>query len=400
MNRFVFVTLLLGLSSGFLTGCWDRVELNDRAMVMAWGMDVVKNQGYTASAQIAVPSKLGISAQGGGGKGDGFLVVTATGKSVTDAAQNMQAKLSRQVLLSHRRVLVVGELLARQGLGPILDEYSRNPDVRLRTDMFVVKGEEAQNLLRQSYPLENLPALAALKTHQQVGGMGNAALLDFLMAANTRGRTPTLPAIAFNPETSTPAPESENGTKLGFEMVGTALFDHHLRLLGYLDMEDARNLQWVRGTLQKLTLTATIPGTGGKVSLDCTKLTSSIRPTMQGQNIRIDVTLRAWGIVRENSTRLDLSQTAILARIQRDLAQAAANNVSQTIHKVQSQYRCDAFGFGEAVHRAYPYRWKSLQSDWAQRFPDVRVRVRATVKVQRVGFTGRPLQFAEGESLS
>lgn len=105
-----------------------------------------------ASAQIVIPSKLGTSQQGGGdGKGQGYYVVTGKGENVTAAASNMQTKISRESFAGHRQVIVVGEQLAKQGLKPILDEYSRNPDVRLRTDIFVVKGGTAKELSATSY---------------------------------------------------------------------------------------------------------------------------------------------------------------------------------------------------------------------------------------------------------
>ncbi|GJM70963.1 hypothetical protein HMSSN036_31790 [Paenibacillus macerans] len=54
--------------------------------------------------------------------------------------QQMQTKLSRLVFRGHRRIIVIGEPLARKGLKDVLDTYTRDPNLKLRTDVFIVKG--------------------------------------------------------------------------------------------------------------------------------------------------------------------------------------------------------------------------------------------------------------------
>ena len=85
--------------------------------------------------------------------------------------------------------------MAKNGLASVLDAYSRDPDIRLRADAFVIKGHTAKEFLKASIPLESIPALGALKEHMQIEALGDMSLLHFLIASTSDGITPILPLL-------------------------------------------------------------------------------------------------------------------------------------------------------------------------------------------------------------
>ncbi|OFW78123.1 MAG: hypothetical protein A2201_05075 [Alicyclobacillus sp. RIFOXYA1_FULL_53_8] len=52
------VVLVLALSLVLTTGCWDRTELNELAIVLASGSDWSEDGQYELSDQIAIPAQL------------------------------------------------------------------------------------------------------------------------------------------------------------------------------------------------------------------------------------------------------------------------------------------------------------------------------------------------------
>lgn len=46
---------MICFSSLFLTSCWDRVELNERAIWVATGIDIADDNQIEISGQIVVP---------------------------------------------------------------------------------------------------------------------------------------------------------------------------------------------------------------------------------------------------------------------------------------------------------------------------------------------------------
>lgn len=64
------VLLLLGIcgTTPFLSGCWDRTEITDLAIVTAASIDKKDNNQIELSVQVFIPSSI---SSGGGGQGGG-----------------------------------------------------------------------------------------------------------------------------------------------------------------------------------------------------------------------------------------------------------------------------------------------------------------------------------------
>ncbi|MED3561038.1 Ger(x)C family spore germination protein [Bacillus xiapuensis] len=391
MSRYRALCMILVVSLFFLTGCWDRTELNDLGIELGWGLDKAKNNGIEISAQFIIPSKMGMGQSGRSQGGKTVFVESGTGKGTLEAVQNMQTKLSRGIFRGHRRVIVIGEPLARHGLASVLDTYSRDPEIRLRADALIVKGGTAKEFLETPYPLEDIPVRGALKEHNEIGGLGDQSLLHFLMAATSDGNTPVLPVIAITHNSK----EQDQTNARGFQMVGLGIFNQELKLIGFLNMQEDKMGLWIINRLTKQTLTANVPQGDGNASLFFTKLGSKIIPSIQGRTIKFDIVLSGEGIIRENNTNLDLTQPKNLTLLEHVLEKKAEKQALQTIQKVQKQYGTDIFGLGEAIHQKYPSKWKGLKGNWGSQFRRVQVSVHANLTIRRVGLTGPSLQLKQ-----
>ncbi|NRF93209.1 Ger(x)C family spore germination protein [Paenibacillus frigoriresistens] len=388
------ISLILFLCIFVTTGCSDRTELNDLAIVLGSGMDQNQDGVFVGSVQIAIPANLGRS-HGGGGKDKGYTLETATGKSILDALQNIQLKTSRKLFGSHRRVSFIGEHLARNGISKFLDEYSRNPDVRMRSDLFVVKGGTARNVLGIPYKPENIPALAALKIHQAAGGPATSSLTEFLIAASTEGSSPTLPVVEMVSSPSSKDNEGEENKT--FRFTGRAIFNNDLKIIGFLNTKEALHRLWILGKLKTYFFTEDVPEENGNISLYVITFKSKIQPLIQGNKIKFDVSLTAKGTIQENNTNLDLKQANNLEVVERVLNKNLQKQILQTVTKVQKQYGTDIFGFGEAVHQKYPYKWKVLKKNWSNKFSEADVSVKVNLIIKTVGSTGPSLHLKESE---
>ncbi|WP_054637410.1 hypothetical protein [Thalassobacillus sp. C254] len=116
MKQKSVMTFLLLLA--FLqTGCWDRLEVNDMALILATGINVVENGNVEVSAEISLPSPQGSTELMGGDQGGGIgtYIESATGETVADAVSKMQQKVSRELFWGQSDIIVIGEELAKQG---------------------------------------------------------------------------------------------------------------------------------------------------------------------------------------------------------------------------------------------------------------------------------------------
>jgi spore germination protein KC len=122
---FVFIYTSLFL----LTGCWDRVELNDVALIRGIGLDQKEDNRIEVTVEIAIP-QIQSGSEGGGGSGGGGQTLIRTGQGVTiaDALEQLTKRIPRKVFWGNSEVIVIGEKLAEEGIRDQIDFFIRHPE--------------------------------------------------------------------------------------------------------------------------------------------------------------------------------------------------------------------------------------------------------------------------------
>lgn len=256
--------------------------------------------------------------------------------------------------------------------------------IRLRTDLFVLKGGSVHDFLDLPYPLERLPANALVKMHEAAGFNPDLTLRNFLMAASGEEGCPFLPVIQ---KTNDSAEGGSDQAGSEMKLWGYAIFNKETRLVGYLPMKESLNQQWIAGQLKSNTFTVNIPGEMGNIAVEAYHLKRKIEISQHGKNAHIVVKLSGIGAIRENNTRLDLTESKNIAMVQKELNAQAQKYVENIIHNMQTQ-GTDIFGFGEAFHRQHPYVWKGIKKDWPERFAKAEVTPLLNLRIREEGLTG------------
>lgn len=371
-------------------GCWDRREINDIALVMASSIDLEKDGSYSGSVQIAVPARqIGNTQQ----KAKQFFVESGTGFNVQQLIQKEQPKLSREMFVSHRRVLFIGEKLARNGLKDILDHFSRNSTTRLRTFVLVVKGGEGKDALNTDYPLEFVPTEAVREMENLVGGTA-VTMRDLFIAASGGGIQPILGVIELTE--SSGEVKGKSGIRRTFNLSGTAVFKD-LKLTGFLDNHDTQYMLWVTGKLKKGMMTVQLPEQKKGVSVRLTEAKRTIDPSIEGGKVKFAIHLKGKGTLDENGTHLDFTNPKNLHLVEKELQKLLRKRVYETIVTVQKKYESDIFGFGELIHKKNKKEWRKIEKHWDKTFAEAQFIVDAEFVITRAGMSGPPLHLRERE---
>ncbi|WP_199614773.1 Ger(x)C family spore germination protein [Paenibacillus alkalitolerans] len=383
------IVILLLIISALCAGCWDRREINDIALLMASSLDVEKDGRFRGAVQIVIPARqIGNTAQ----EARPYFVESGTGLNVQQMVQEEQSKLSRRLFISHRRVLFIGEKLARRGLKDILDHWGRNPATRLRTFVVVVKGAEGEDAINTDYPLEFVPSEAVREMQILVGGTA-VTMRDLLNDASAEGVEPVMGAIEL---VSYSGAKGKGRIERTFKLSGTAIFKD-LKLRGYLNNRDSQYMLWVKGKLEQGTITAVLPEQKSRVSVDIDKAQRMIEPSVERGRVKIAIHLRGEGTVEENNSRLDFSIPENLRLAENALERTIREQTRKMIEDVQKKYEADIFGFGEELHKKDNKAWRRLKKDWDKKFAEARISVDADFALKRAGMSGPPLQLKERE---
>jgi len=397
-QRFVLVFILFCASS-ILAGCWNRRELNDIAIAVALGFDKSGDQ-YAVSAQIVNPGEVAAK-KGGGDKGAPVVTYTEKGDTVFEALRKILTQSPRKIYLSHVRIVVFGEELAKEGIGKTLDFLSR--DHEMRTDFFiaVAKGIPAEKTLRlYTIPQEIIPANKLFKSIEAASNawaVASKVTLDELIAdIVSEGKHPVLTGVGL----AGPKNNEETETKKNVERIkpisnlyirGMAVFKHD-KLVGWLNEDESKGYNYTQGNVKSTVVEVACPK-GGKLGVEVVRTKEKVKGKIgKYERPQIAIELRVEANVADVECDIDLSRNQSIYELEKRTEQEIKNVIEAAVQKAQEKYKVDIFGFGEVFYRSEPKAWKKMKKDWDEQFADLPVNVKVDVKIRRLGTITKSFQ--------
>ncbi|MFF2890091.1 Ger(x)C family spore germination protein [Paenibacillus sp. NPDC057967] len=377
--------LLTLLILSLQTGCWSRIELNDVAIVTASAIDLAQDGKYKLSVQILKMKMTKGMSEKGGSSENATLILSAKGDTIMDALNVIQKKIPRQLIFSHNRVIIVGEKLARAGIAPAIDFFSRHREARGNSYLLTTRGE-AIELLEAPANFEIFTA-EEMREEEKASMLDSASIRDFIYRLFEKGIEPTssqMQVVPLSDQSSKPTKEDEQG--LGLVGVGIYRKD---KLLGWMNRSEAECLLWLRNRMKNTVLTVAIPGkdkSTGRVSVQLISAKTKFKSNISGEKIQFDVAVKMTGELFENSTKLSMKEMNNLNLMQHALEKEIEDRVTLTVKKLQEQYKSDVIGFGNILHRQHKNDWnKRFVARWEEEFPNIEVNTKATFKLIGTG---------------
>ena len=383
-----FVLCILILSNGILSGCWDRQELNDLALVTAAGIDKKSDETIELTVLTIAP-KGGTVQQGTGGSSSvKTFVRKATGKTLAEAMSKLQEILPRQIFWGICKVFIIDEEIAKEGISSHIDFIMRYPQIREDTNIFIssVKVKKVLSLLP---PLERdisevLKELVSLKIGMDVSTKDLAEMM--VSESGDLG----VPWIKILP------PEKGKGKQTIAYITGTAIFKKD-KMIGHIDDSVTRGVLWLRDEIELSTVSLKPEETDGYISLKSLNAKTELIPKIENGKWKIVFKATTENDIVQNSTPLDVSNPKVAEKLQKLLEKRIEKKVEVALNVVQKDMKADIFGFAEAFHRKYPKIWKTKIDNWDKIYPDVEVSYDINAHVRRQGMNSINPKFPKNE---
>ncbi|GIO97018.1 hypothetical protein J14TS5_21040 [Paenibacillus lautus] len=388
------VLLILSLVV-FISGCWSKKELNELAVVMALGIDIDEN-GYAVSAQVLNSSEAG-SKQGGSMGSLPVVTYRSVGKTIPDALQRMLSMAPRMLYLSHVRVLVFGEDLARIGVSDVLDYISRNHQLRSDFFMLVAKNGKASEILEVVTPFEYVPAnslySSILISEKKWAATGKVTIQQFVTELKRNGSDPVLSGVQLSGGLAE-GQSMENVKQISpstlLQHTGLGVFKGD-RLVGWLGEPPSKTVNYV---LNKVDTTAgyiSCPDSG-IVGFAVNRAETSLDVSLNSEGIpEFSAELEIEADLDSVQCPIDINRPAVIDELEKNIEDKYNANIRKHIGEVQQQYGADIFAFGEVLHRKYPGVWKKYRDHWGESFKTMSIHVNADVAIRRIGSIIQPL---------
>ncbi|MQL51371.1 hypothetical protein GFC01_03650, partial [Desulfofundulus thermobenzoicus] len=148
-----------------------------------------------------------------------------------------------------------------------------------------------------------------------------------------------------------------------------------------------------------------LPGDGGPQNISVEILRAGrggvrLEPRLVDGQLSMNIKTRVRvNLVEAQSPGLDLNKPETIKRLEELLNEAIKEEIMAAVTRLQGDYRSDAFGFGQAVHRKYPRLWRQVEGEWEDVFAGMPVSVDVKATIRRTGLVNKPMQPRSGEKL-
>jgi len=391
--------LLLGLSI-LLSGCNGAKELDQRANVIAIGLDSAEQEGMLmVSYQLAIPK--------GESKGEGSedaVVLTNTASSLAEARNLLSSEVAMQPSLAHTKIIVIGEELARKGLDKVLGPFMRFREYRGSMFVVVTKGT-AKNFFEN-----NKPAFVSsmskyyeqkISNAEETGYFLSTTLHEYYTRLKSNSGQPYMSYVAINPQSGQGKISTNKvpGGKIdgyiagdlprqggnAVDIAGVALFDGD-KMVGILSTIESRMLAMLLGIYRS----------GYIVVQDPLDPTSSVNISMRlGSKPKIKVMLVEGKPMINIVVPLEGEITSIGSGINYeqdknlDLLEGQINKVQQeemmNLIKHTQDLHSDVAGFGYYLRPVFQSNKDFEDYNWNDQYSKAEVNVEVKTQLRRTG---------------
>lgn len=399
------IALIITLSF-CLTGCNGARETDEIGYVVGIGLDKATEDGMlNITYQFAVPRALGSSE--GGGKGDETVsTITLTAPSLAEARNLITTTMARSPNLSHNKVFIIGEDLARQGVAEILAPVQRFREFRGSMYVMIVNNGTAQGFMEDLKPsIELLPSKyieTSMLTNEESGYYPQSFLHDFYTRIKEGSGAPYAALISLNsmrgkdkPEGSrAPGEKAKEYTAGNIPMfskgtptnvAGTAIFKQD-KMVGTLTTEETRMFSILRGKLSHGFLVLSdpiVPKKNVHVSLRLGRSPKIQTSLLDGHaTIKVDVILE--GEISAIASGINYEKDEYRRQLEDHVSTIVQQEIIKMLSKTQ-RLGSDVVGFGYHFRPLFTTYQEWLEISWDDMYSQADIFVEVSTRFRRGG---------------
>ena len=403
--RFKKIILIASIIiSIILTSCTGSRELDNLGIVLTTGIDKVDGQ-IILTHEVVVP-KSNVSDRGN--DQPNIEYVQSSGDTVFDATRNASLFFDRKLFLAHNRNIILGEELAKEGIGQIINFYVADNEPRETVILLVAKGSNAYDVMGINGGLANSPSryLSDLIGNYRV----NLKTRDFTFHEFLRyflqGENVVI-SIVEEIEALEVNKDVEKPSKTALDVAGGAVFRKD-KLIGYFNGEEMKGFNFLVDEFENGLIVFETPDELVKVSIftatrgEYTVLevkSSKVKKNLEikDEKLHLTIDVKVVGTLLENTKGLNISNKDMLEAIKSAASNQVKEYITMTMEKAQKEFKVDSFSIGNLVHIKYPHLWREISDEWESIFPDLDYDVNVSTDLIRHGLINTPVNIKLGE---
>ncbi|SET40702.1 spore germination protein KC [Natronincola peptidivorans] len=359
----VFVIIFL------LTGCWDYVEIEDLIIVAGLAIDTGSGNNYLVTIETVDLEQ----SQGGDVQPDS-RVVQVEGSTVFDAVRNAIKISTDRYYWSHADVLILSEEIARGGIVKVLEPIIRSQEPRLTMKVLVSKENKASDILPYDTPSNKILSfeiVEMLNAQQHLSKAPNYEVYEVIDKVMASGISTVIPTIGLSTIEGEKTPE----------VSGLAMFKKD-SLVGFLDGEEAKTYLFITNEIKGGVLVESYPSeaSASDISLSIKENKTKIQHRYENEKVVMEIKTNIKAVIHEWDISDSISEESI-NDVKKLFEASLRKDIEILIKKVQRDYQCDIFGFGQILKNQNPQLWRKLEENWENIFANLEIEVDTMVDI-------------------
>lgn len=367
--------LIMLLCIVLLSGCWDKVEIEDRLFVLGIGVDKAKEEEKvhpTDRYAINFASPIVGALKDGGG--ETFNTYKTMSEIFTFGLNQMYERMDKKLSFQHTRILLFGEDLLKDDIlfREVLDAVARSHEFHRNMYVFAVPGRTDDIFkVKPIYTKLLAPYIAGIAENSlyQSSIYKLPAYDMYNSLTDTEGDT-IIPVLK-------PA-------KTEVKASGAAIVKDY-KLIGYLDDKDCETLNWLKNKASAGIIEGQHEGV--KIPFRYYSFKTSMNLSrVEGDKIYITYNMETEGGSEEYIWGRNLLDQTVLDDVQQAIGKNMEERSKDLVRRFQKDYKVDLIGVGDFIRKHHPNVYKAIENDYDNFFSNnIVVDVKANAVIRRVG---------------
>ena len=345
------------------TGCWDRVEVEDRAFVVAIGIDEEDGE-YEVSLSVPLLKKEGQEDD------EAPHIKTATGKTISEAMKNLDAKTDKTLYYGHAKLLVLGKDLLEDAdmVSSTIAALEHKDEIDLRINVLATNGS-AKDILETKPPGEVLPGLFVAELYRdknKLGGVSFAMDLERLSSSYKDGVI--IPKIKKTDNEETP-----------LKLSGAVVLKESINI-GSFSTKNLRGYLWCRNHGNKnAVLTLEIGDNFVPVKIEKHDTKVNFANMLPPHHPGFDKPAPAPELTAVINVKISAKEVEPLPHgitrdmLHEELEDKIKTEILQTANKLQNKFAVDGYDWLEHLRKKNYELYKLHSDSWDKVFPTIKV---------------------------
>lgn len=384
----LFIPVLLII---ILSGCWDNVEIDERAFITGIGFDKYqqkneKEQSVEGKAvetsrekrYVMTISYPNVSLIAGKEEGDPAFSHSTVCSSPSDGKQQINMRNNKNFYINHTKVIIVGEELAKdkEYMGEVLDVIDRSVYFNRKIHFLVSRGCEAKEIIATDSG-KNMDIglfIEELMEKERISPRRAMTTFDQVMTDLLETNSVMVPAI------------EKSGEEIKLE--GGAILKNN-SLVGWLNGMETRAVNMLLDRISVADYTVEMEDGHIVIEQMNSKTKERMYKNKEG-NLTVEFKIRMEGIMLQHYFHLpDKPMDAkYIEKLNEDVNKAIKEDLVKTFEKIQKEYKADIFDLSEYLRKHEPDIWNEVKENWDEIYPEIKLDIILDMNIRRIGIEG------------